>query len=163
MAEDFIVPQTAGFDLDVRRIAELSTLRSQVMSVAAERGRVVISDGFGNLVVGLLDFDEDKDDKKKDGGGRAVTVTRSYAVTPSRFDYGEEGWTGLALQPMETSSLVACARYFFKDVTVYDGDIPIRTFHASTTPSAVGFTVDNRIVVAEGNSISLWVSRRNML
>jgi len=131
-----------------RVIPELSTLRSDIVTVAAQPGRLACSDSFGNVVVGLLESSSDSSQ---------VKTQSSYALRPSRFEYGEPGYSGIALDKRTGSaSMIACARYFFKDVSTYDGDISVRTFHTGAGPTAISFVDDQRLAIAEGYGFGLW-------
>mmetsp|Transcript_7943 Transcript_7943/g.23935 ORF Transcript_7943/g.23935 Transcript_7943/m.23935 type:complete len:384 (-) Transcript_7943:1440-2591(-) len=152
VADDYIVPQKVGFEVRTTLVKELSTLRSDICSVSGDSGRIAAVDGFGNVVVGLADHSGDSD-------GGVLAVPRSYALRPSRFEYGEEGYCGIALNSKTNSALLACARFFFKDITIYDGDISVRTFHTSGNPSAITCTSDNRIVTAEFYGLALYDMR----
>ena len=86
-----------------------------------------------------------------------------YSVSPQA--YGESGWTGVALSS-ENARLVAAARFFARDITMYDGGFPIGEFHTAERPRALRFLPAGLLgnspallAVAEGNKLSLWDAR----
>lgn len=76
----------------------------------------------------------------------------------------EAGWAGIALAPGQPSQS-AIARHFPKDVTLFDGPLPVRTIHTLYRPNAVQLlptTLTSSaggggvLAVAEGPLLSIW-------
>ncbi len=84
-------------------------------------------------------------------------------LNPSNLSI-DAGWTGIAMAPDQPSQ-VAIARHFPKDVTLFDGPIPVRTIHTTYRPNAVQLLSSNvasdatggpLVAVAEGPILSVW-------
>lgn len=96
-------------------------------------------------------------------GSGELGPAQVYSVAPQA--YGEAGWTGVALNA-KNAHLVATARFFARDITLYDGGFPVGEFHTAERPRALVFLPPGLLgnspallAAAEGNKLSLWDSR----
>ena len=144
IADDYLVPKT--FDsLEKSRFATHSTHWTEVQSVTADATRVASTDAYGR---GIVSFESAGTGNDKD-----YHESKSFILSPISVSGGEPGWSGVTLRRKDASYTAIC-RQFYRDFTVYDHDVPVRTIYNILPPRAIGFAGDdNGVVVAEGSDI----------
>jgi len=160
-------------DAPFTEISELA-LRTEIQSIAlsslAADGTSVLaaSDSYGRAALARMHFSSSSNDsttnetlKKEDKNNFQIMGVEQLSPTSLSV---EAGWTGVAIAPDQPSQ-VAIARHFPKDVTLFDGPLPVRTIHTTYRPNAVQLLSSNvatdsnggpLIAVAEGPVISIW-------
>jgi WD40 repeat protein len=112
-----------------------------------------------------MHFSNDNTTSVEDGGSNnsSFSIMGVEQLNPTNLSI-EAGWTGIALAPDQPSQ-AAIARHFPKDITLFDGPIPVRTIHTTYRPHAVQLLSSNvatdssggpLIAVAEGPIVSVW-------
>lgn len=92
-------------------------------------------------------------DVKVDGAQRE---SDSFVLSPVSLSGGEPGWAGVSLKARDNSVAVV-ARQFFRDITLYDRDVAVRTVYSIMAPTAVGFCGEgSTVAVAEGSGVSFY-------
>lgn len=140
IANDFVVPRRPGsLGIDVECVAEHSVHREEIQAVCSSiDGRVATVDGYGAAVI---------------SGG----VGGSFVVQPPTYESGESGWAGVAFGH---TGETAIARYFYKDVNIFDGDIPKRAFNCHAYPTGVcALSEKGGMMITEGNELVVYDPR----
>lgn len=149
IADDYIVPR-AFSTLSVDRDAVHSTHETEIQSVAAEGVRVASVDALGRCVVTV-----DTSAKSETAGGRRSLVLGAVSLSD-----GDAGWAGVALQPGYDAAGTAVSRQMFRDLTLFDGDTAVRTFHSLLPPNATAYCGTRDILaLAEGNDVVMYDAR----
>ena len=136
-------------------------MRAEVQSLQISRhaesdeSSIVVTDTYGRVI------------HAKIPGGESVEITSISTMQP---DDGallcEGGWTGGAVSPY-SRNMVAVARHFPKDVTVFDNNVPVRTFNTLYCPNDITLLSSGGsspkdgdatplVAVAEGNVVTAW-------
>lgn len=146
----------------VSRSVPMLQMRAEVQSIhitqadSSGDSNILLTDTYGRAVCGTLSVDED-------------CVKSVYTMQPDDGAFVcEGGWTGGVLSP-HSKSLAAIARHFPKDVTIFDGGIPVRTLHTLYCPNDVVLLRSDLLsskegqhdatpllAVAEGNAVTIW-------
>lgn len=150
------------------------SLRSEIQSIqlsapsAIGVSTLAASDCYGRTLLAHLRLSPSKQasQAEEDGSvdeGNSVEVMGIEHIAPGDITV-EAGWTGAALAPGQPSQS-AIARHFPRDVTLFDGPIPVRSLNTLHRPYAVQLlssTVASSpaggpvVVVAEGPTVSVW-------
>ena len=138
--------------------------RAEIQSVSTARGdygdgsrRVLLTDMYGRGVCGTLSAGDGGVDGGVDGSehGSRLQLQSMFPLNPDDSLLCVEG--GLTVGDMSnTSSYSAIGRHFPKDVTVFDGDVVVRTFHTLGSPTDVKLVGDSLVTVAEGNMVTVY-------
>ena len=109
--------------------------------------KVLVTDTYGRGVCGRIEA-------VVPGGG--FEVTQVYPLAPDdALAVAEGGLTSGAVSAV--SNMAVIARHFPKDVSVFDGDQLVRTFHTLANPNAVELVDGHAVVaVAEGSMVSVY-------
>ena len=84
-----------------------------------------------------------------------VDVQGAYSLTPNdSLVCMEGGLTAGAVS--DTSSYSVISRHFPKDLTVFDGDVVVRTLHTLENPNSVKMVGETLVTVAEGNLVTVY-------
>lgn len=141
-AADYLLP-SASYSVEVSLDLQHSAHRSEVMSLVAEQDRFASIDADGACIVSVGTFQE----------------SSAFALQPASLTCGEPGWAGVALQTGNVAT-TATARQYYRDVSVYDRDILVRTVHTLLEPAALSFVGSSNILaVAEGSALALYDPR----
>jgi hypothetical protein len=148
------------------RVDSLSC-RSEIQSVSLASGdqsagagsrRVLVTDSYGRGVCGVLSVDPGDAGGAGDADGSingVVDVQGAYSLTPNdSLVCMEGGLTAGAVS--DTSSYSVISRHFPKDLTVFDGDVVVRTFHTLENPNSVKMVGETLVTVAEGNLVTVY-------
>lgn len=150
-ADDYIVPKPFSA-VSVERFIPHCTHQSEVQSVTADGFRVASVDMYGRCVVTV-------ETERQTANGKAeesVHSSDSFVLSPVSVSDGDPGWAGVALQKKNPASSVV-ARQFFRDITWFDRDVPVRTINTILQPAAVSFCGDgNVIAAAEGPCVTFY-------
>jgi WD40 repeat protein len=134
--------------------AEVQSLQISKHSESQESS-IVVTDSYGRVI------------HAKIPGGQSVDITSICTMQP---DDGtllcEGGWTGGVVSPY-SRNMVAVARHFPKDVTVFDENVPVRTFNTLYCPNDIALLSSGGsspkdgdgtplVAVAEGNVVTAW-------
>lgn len=153
IADDYIVPKPFS-SLDVTRSVPHCTHQTEVQSVTADETRLASVDMYGRCVItsskvetqAAVPSAEHASDSDLD----------SFVLSPISLSNGEPGWSGIGLKQKDPSVAVI-ARQFFRDISIFDRDVTVRTVHSILTPSAVGFCgAEDMVAVAEGSYLSFY-------
>jgi WD40 repeat protein len=138
---DYLTPANL-FSLEVEPVVHHSTHRREVTALAVEEDRCASIDADGACVLSF--------------GGFSGEGSSAYALHPPSLSFGEPGWSGVALQPGNVAS-TATARQYYRDVSLYDRDILVRTIHTLVEPAGVSFLGSTAsVAVLEGSAIALY-------
>lgn len=153
IADDYIVPKPFS-SLDVSRFVPHCTHQTEVQSVIADETRLASVDMHGRCVITTTKIEA------AEGAGSSErdrdSDSDSFVLPPVSFSSGEPGWSGVGLKQRDPSVAVV-ARQFFRDISIFDRDVPVRTVHSILTPAAVGFCGEgNMVAVAEGPGLSFY-------
>lgn len=157
-ADEYLVPKHRFSTLNVARDAIHSTHETEVQSVVSsssggvnQNGRIAIAsvDMCGRCIISRRD----------------VTATTSnnnnnkqscYTIAPiSRYD-GMPGWAGVTFLHGDDERHTVIAREMFRDVSLFDGDMHIRTLYTTQTPQAIQRVTQSTVAVVESGDISLY-------
>lgn len=161
-------------DVSFNEIPELA-LRTEIQSItvsslAADSTSVLAaSDSYGRAALARMHFPSSSTNDSPTNGTLHGEDSNKFHImgveqlNPTSLSV-EAGWTGIALAPDQPSQ-VAIARHFPKDITLFDGPIPVRTIHTTYRPNAVQLLSSNvatdseggpLVAVAEGPVVSIW-------
>ena len=144
----------------------LDDSNSVVLAASDAYGRCVVG-RFRNTTSNTTRTSENEDEQEHETQALEWTSFDSYSPEALGTNFNiqaEAGWTGLSISPTSPSRSVL-ARHFPKDVTLFDGPIPVRTLGTLYRPSAVQLLdapsptphpQDPIIAVAEGPQVSIW-------
>jgi len=169
------------------RILPGCSLRSEVQSVQLSPpspngvSTLAATDCYGRTIAvhmcidqnhGKSDESEENEDQQGEAGrgpghGGGVSIRDVQVVQP--IDIGvQAGWAGAAIAPDQPSQ-IAVARHFPKDITLFDGPIPVRTIHTMYRPyciqllsstfssgTAASGGPNPLVIAAEGPMVSVW-------
>jgi len=132
--------------------AEIQSIHITAADSSGDSG-IVLTDTYGRAVCGTLSPED-------------TCVKSVYTVQPDDGVFVcEGGWTGGVLS-RHSRNIAAIARHFPKDVTVFDENIPVRTFNTLYCPNDVAFLSSDLsssstdatplLGVAEGNIVTIW-------
>lgn len=153
IADDYIVPKPFS-SLDVSRLVPHCTHQTEVQSVTADDTRLASVDMYGRCVITAAKTVSAG--SAVSAGNRTESESDSYVLPPVSLSIGDPGWSGVALKRRDPNVAVI-ARQFFRDVSVFDRDVPVRTVHSILTPAAIGFCGEgNMVAVAEGSGMSFY-------
>lgn len=151
IADDYIVPRPFS-TLQVDRFVAHCAHQSEVQSVVADESRVASVDAYGRCILTVA-TDDSLADEKMDSTQRE---SDSFVLPPVSLSSGEPGWAGVSLKARDNSVAVV-ARQFFRDVTLFDRDVAVRTVYSIMAPMAVGFCGEGNVVaVTEGSGVSFY-------
>lgn len=156
ISDEYIVPRSFS-SLHPSCDTIHSAHNAEIQSVVADTTRIATIDAYGRCIVSVQEKQSTAPDRQP---GQCERNRRSMILTPSSLSYGTEGWAGIALHS-GAEAIIATARQFYKDVTLYDADVAIRTIHTLQSPAAISFTSssDSNLLVAEGNDVALYDPR----
>ncbi|KAG7674469.1 hypothetical protein Ndes2437B_g00735 [Nannochloris sp. 'desiccata'] len=160
-------------DVVFNEIPELA-LRTEIQSIAlsslAADGTSVVaaSDSYGRAALARMHFpssihESTTNSNLKGEYNNNFQIMGVEQLSPTSLSI-EAGWTGVALAPDQPTQVVI-ARHFPKDITLFDGPMPVRTIHTTYRPNAVQLLSSNvatdaeggpLVAVAEGPIISIW-------
>lgn len=114
---------------------------------------IILTDTYGRAVCGTLSTKES-------------CIKSVYTVQPDDGAFVcEGGWTGGVLSQY-SRNIAAIARHFPKDVSIFDGNIAVRTLNTLYCPNDLTFLASDLtssstdatplIAVAEGNVVTIW-------
>lgn len=150
IADDYIVPRPFS-TLHTDRFVAHCAHQSEIQSVTADESRVASIDAYGRCILTVT-----RGEASGNGRHDAQRERDSFVLTPASISNGEPGWAGVSLKARD-SSVAVVARQFFRDVTLYDRDVAVRTMHSIMGPTAVGFCGEGNMVgVAEGRGVSFY-------
>ena len=139
-----------------------SEVQALAAAPGAEPGSVQVASADAKGRCTIMEVQEGWQAASLAGAGE-LGPAQVYSVSPRA--YGEAGWTGVALSS-ENARLVASARFFARDITMYDGGFPVGEFHTAERPRALRFLPAGLLgnspallAAAEGNKLSLWDAR----
>ena len=139
-ADDYVAPKGASETdkVKVEAVKGHCGHREEIQAICIDSdGRIVTVDAYGAAIV-------------SDG------VHGPYSIQSPTYEYGESGWAGATT----VGSDVAVARYFFKDVSLFDGVMQKRIFHCRDYPTAIhGMSRRSEVLVTEGNELVLYDAR----
>jgi WD40 repeat protein len=139
-APDYLKPNDL-FSLEVTSLVHHSTHRREVTALAVDDGRCASIDADGACVLSV---------------GFTGEHSSFYALHPPSLSYGEPGWSGVALQPGNESS-AATARQYYRDVSLYDRDILVRSVNTLMEPAGLAFLgLTASIAVLEGCALVIY-------
>ena len=154
IADDYMVPRPFSW-LEAVRSPVHSAHRAEIQSVVADHSRIATVDAYGRCIITsciAAHLGDGKDDDKE-------TETDSLVLTPTSFRHGSRGWAGVSLDSNQPKS-AAVARQFFRDVTFFDANVPVRTIYTILPPQAVSFCQElGAVAVAEGGDLTFYDSR----
>lgn len=140
---DYLLP-TKSFSANIVVDLQHSTHRSEVMSMSVREDRFASIDADGACIVSVGLYEEE---------------LASFALQPASLSGGEPGWAGVALQGSNAATTVT-ARQYYRDLSLYDRDILVRTIHTLLEPAALSFlNSSNTLVVAEGLALAMYDTR----
>lgn len=151
IADDYMVPKQFS-SLHTERYISHCTHQSEIHSVTADDHRVASVDAYGKCVITVANaakHSENPDEK------REQSETDCFVLNPVSVTNGAPGWAGVALKSGNSGAAVI-GRHFFRDLTLFDRDVPTRTIHSLLRPASLGFTSESVVAVAEGASIALY-------
>lgn len=148
-------------EMELRPVPMLQ-MRAEVQSIqitqadASGDSGIILTDTYGRAVCGSLSSEDD-------------CVKSVYTVQPDDGAFVcEGGWTGGVLS-QHSRNIAAIARHFPKDVTVFDGTLPVRTLNTLYCPNDLTFLGSDLspssadqgdgtplLAVAEGNVVTIW-------
>lgn len=161
-------PASSTRPIEFQSIDQL-TLPNEIQSLHASESILAAVDPYGRAVIASYEQDDEQDEQDEQEPSQKKVVTKAYQLqVPGRP--GEAGWAGISVAQWGEvpPKVVAIARHFQKDVTLFDGPIPCRTIHTTYTPNAVellppslspgggGGGGGGLVAVAEGPQLSLW-------
>lgn len=156
IADDYIVPRPFS-SLTATPYTIHSTHTAEIQSIAADDTRVASVDAYGRCIITAETTNSSPTNKPENTNREAQT--KSFVLSPVSLTNGDFGWAGVALRRNDPSTALV-TRQFFRDVTVFDLDVPIRTIHTILTPYAAAFCGDGTtLAVSEGNSLAFYDSR----
>lgn len=140
---DYLLPNTI-YNVTVTPDVQHSAHRSEIMSLTASEGKFASIDSDGVCILSVESrFDQ----------------STSFVLQPPSLSSGEGGWSGISFQCGEIAT-AAAARQFYRDVSLYDRDICVRTLHTLLEPTALSFVGSSGLLaVAEGSALALYDSR----
>lgn len=140
---DYLLPNTL-YNAAVTHDVQHSAHRSEIMSLTASEGKFASIDSDGVCILSVASrFDE----------------SSSFVLQPPSLSSGEGGWSGICFRSSEIAT-AATARQFYRDVSLYDRDICVRTLHTLLEPNALSFVGSSGLLaVAEGSALALYDSR----
>lgn len=140
---DYLLPN-ALYNIAVTPDRQHSTHRSEVMSLLAREDRFASIDADGVCILSV---------------GSRPDESSSFVLQPPSLTSGEPGWSGVALQSSSVAT-AATARQYYRDVSLYDRDVLVRTLHTLAEPAALSFVGSTAtLAVAEGPALALYDSR----
>lgn len=152
IADDYMVPRSFA-SLDVEPFLPHSAHQAEVQSVAADSSRVATVDAYGTCIVTVGGCDETNRDDVDRASLRGVD---SFVLHPVSLTAGEPGWAGVTLR-RDDPGVAVVAREFFRDLTLYDRDVPARTVHTLLSPSGLSFCGnESTVAVSEGADMALY-------
>ena len=161
-------------DHRVRTFSRVESLscRAEIQSVSSAAGdqshgdgsrRVLVTDSYGRGVCGTVSValdsggvdGTDGSGGTDDGMNRTVDVKCAYPLNPNDALACMEG--GLTVGAVsDSSSYSVIGRHFPRDLTVFDGDVVVRTMHTLGNPNSVKMVGDTLVTVAEGNMVTVY-------
>lgn len=157
ISDEYIIPRPFS-SLLVSYNAVHSAHDAEIQSVVANYTRLATIDAYGRCIVTV--HNQGSAPLNKQNGPDSAHKGTSMTLTPPSLAGGMAGWAGIALHAGD-EAMVATARQFYKDVTIYDADVAVRTLHSLQAPTAVLFTskAAPNLLVAEGNDVALYDPR----
>lgn len=153
MADDFMVPRPFSW-LDAQISPIHSTHRAEIQSVAADDTRIASVDAYGRCIVTSGKFESVGSNEQAEE--KSKTDTNSVTFSPISFRHGSRGWAGVALRRNDPKS-TAVARQFFRDITLFDADVPVRTIYTILPPLGISFCQQmGSVAVAEGSDLTFY-------
>lgn len=150
IADDYIVPRPFG-DVCASPCVAHSAHRAEIQSVEAGRAHLASVDAYGRCIVTICKGDNNETHWKD--------VQETILLDPVDTQHGEPAWAGLALLHDDPST-VATARQLYYNLTLYDKDVAVRTWHTQQQPFAVDFYENSTgVALAEGTFLSLYDTR----
>lgn len=158
ISDEYIVPRPFS-SLHVSCDAVHSAHDAEIQSVVADSARLATIDAYGRCIITVHNRAPTSSEHQTHSSDSAVNGG-PLILTPSSLTNGMAGWAGVSLHPGD-ETVVATARQFYKDVTIYDADVAVRTFYSLQAPSAILFTskAEPNLLVAEGNDVALYDPR----
>jgi hypothetical protein len=144
------------------------SLPNEIQSLHATDSILAAADPYGRAVIASLESLHPDEQQEREEEQKHVTKAYQLQV-PGRP--GEAGWAGISVAHTvcggdSSPPLVAVARHFQKDITIFDGPIPSRTIYTTYHPNAVELLPpslnpsqsggSHLVAVAEGPQLSLW-------
>ncbi len=153
-------------DRKVRAFTRVDSLscRAEIQSVSLASGdqshgdgsrRVLVTDSYGRGVCGTVSVDSGDMDGAGSASNGVVDVQGAYTLNPNDALVCMEG--GLTVGAVsDSSSYSVIGRHFPKDVTIFDGDVVVRTLHTLGNPNSVKMVGETLVAVAEGNMVTVY-------
>lgn len=133
-------------------IQDVQLLHTSDTASGTDSALVATVDSCGRAIIAQLEHNSNRNK-------REWTVVQVHQLQPMDL-LRERGWAGIALAPSKPTQ-TAIARHFPKDITLFDADIPVRTFHTTYHPTSIQLAGDdgNLVIAAEGPQVSVWDAR----
>lgn len=160
VADDFLVPSHRFSSLSISCDSVHSTHETEVQSISnSKHGLMASVDSYGRCIITHI--------STEDQNGRLHGREQFYTLSPAgRYD-GIPSWAGVSFlcDPVESGSgsenHVVVAREMFRDISLFDGELNVRTLHTTQTPQALKCISSNTIALAERGDICLYDIRSN--
>lgn len=155
IADDYMVPRPFS-SLKVASMAIHSAHSSEVQSVVADDTRIASVDAYGRCIVTL----EGRAQKAEELKSELSDMDRTnFVLSPISLSNGGRGWSGVALARNNPAAVVV-GRQLFRDVTVFDLEVPVRTIRTILAPQAVNFCgTGATVAVAESTDLTMYDCR----
>ena len=149
---------------EVQSLVQWNNESSSSREVSGNCSQFVASvDSTGCLCVS--EFSLGRGQKKDDGDGGGVgreqlQPERSYQALPSSCYAMELGWSGVALG-MHRPTQAVVARHLKRDLSVFDGDLLVRSINTLQNPTAIKTLDDQVYLVGETNKLAVYDLRES--
>lgn len=154
IADDYIVPRPFA-SISASTCAIHSAHCSEIQSVTTDAARIATVDAYGRGIVTVSHSGQPNNDTNHN----ATSQLNSFVLNPISLSNGDPGWCGIALRKNDTSSTAVC-RQHFRDATIFDADVPVRTIYPLLPPTAMSFCGKNgTLALTEGADLSFYDCR----